>query len=184
MQCNHKKDRITDSVLLSLLFSFLYQILQHIRKDLIALVKLPNSGHDLLKCTVLAGILQLLGQIGKLIGMSGIVIDHVVHQRTKLSHRRTAVIMLVMMVMMSVVVMMLMTVLMQMVVGMGMVMVVGVTVVMLMRMCMTVVGMLMIVAVNMLMAVNAIVIVLVTHSIQNSFDIFCSYISIYAADRQ
>lgn len=154
----------------------LRQILQNISKPLVALLEILNGSHDLLECALFAGILQLLGQIGELVGMSGIVIDHVVHQRAQLSHRRIAVLVVMMVMTMLVVVMMmlvtvvmvmvvvmLMTMLMEMVMGMRMVMVVGMTVGVLMGVGVTIVSMLMVVVVRMFMAVSAVV--FVTHSI-------------------
>ena len=150
----------------------LSQILQDSRKSLVALLEILNGSHDLLERTLFACVLQLLCQIGKLIGVSGIVIDHVVHQRAQLSHRRIAVLMVVMIVTMVVlvmmlvvmvmVVMMLVTVLVEVVMGMRMLMVVGMTVGVFMGVGMTVVGMLVGVVVRMFMAVSAVV--FVTHS--------------------
>ena len=186
-KCNNQKGQEYQigTPVLSSFGDSLCQILQHIRKDLVALVELLNGSHYLVKRTVLAGILELLRQIGKFVGMSGIMIDHVVHQRAQLRNGCAAVLMLMMMVMTVVVVMVvimvmvvmvmmvLVTMLMQMVMGMRMLMIVRMTVIVLMGVGMTVVSVLVGMAVGMLMAVNAIVIVFVTHSVQNSFYSYC-----------
>ena len=179
------------------LFTLLCQILQNISKSLIALSEILNSCHDLLECILFARILQLLSKISQLVCVRGIVIDHVIHQRAQLSHRRAAVlvvmvavVMVMMMVMtvvvimmmlvrvvMIVVVMMLVTVLMEMVMSVGVVMIVGMTVCMIMGMSMTVVGMLVRVVVRMFMAVNAVV--FVTHSIESPFILPAIHFSVH-----
>ncbi len=147
-------------------FICLVQLFQHICQNLITLLEFCYGGHDIFIGTILASVLQLLCQISQLGGMGGVVVDHVVHQRTQLCERCATVLVVVMMVVMAMPVLMVMVVVvtMQVVMGMGMFMVVGMTVVMLMAVRMTVVGMLVGVAVGMLMAMHAIVVVFVTHS--------------------
>ena len=52
----------------------------------IALFEIGNSGHDLLIGGVAAGLLQLNGQVGQLLGMGGVVAHHVLHQSNQLLH--------------------------------------------------------------------------------------------------
>ncbi len=154
------------------------QLFQHICQNLIALLELCHSGHNLFISTILTSVLQLLCQIGQFGRMGSIVVNHIVHQRAQLCERCATV--LVMMVVMSmlmvmVLVVMVVVVTMQVLMGMGMFMVVGMTVVMLVGVGMTIVGMLVGVAVGMLMAMRAIVVVFVTHSNQNSFFVVTWY---------
>lgn len=155
----------------------LVQLFQHICQNLIALLELCNGGHDIFIGTLLASIFQLLCQVSQFGGMGGVVVDHVVHQRTQLCERCATVFMVVMMVMamlmgmVMVLVVMVVVVTMQMLMGMGMFMVVRVTVFMLVAVRLAIMGMLVGMAVDMLMAMHAIVIVFVTHSNQNSFSI-------------
>ena len=59
---------------------------QHGAQTHVALLKVGNSGHDLLKGCPVAGFSQLLGQLSQLVGVGGVVIDHVLHQRSQLFH--------------------------------------------------------------------------------------------------
>ena len=152
----------------------------------IALLKVGNSSHDLLVSGVAAGFLQLDSQVSQFLGMSGIVADHVLHQRNQLLQRgvlavtataaaaAAAIVVMVMMMVMLVV----MAVQMLMVM-MVMAMVVVVVMCVVVAVGMTVVGMLM--GVMMLVAVLVaaaaaimvvmMVVVIVMHS-DRSFDIF------------
>ena len=122
---------------------------QHHAQTHIALFKVGNSSHDLLVSRGTTCLLQLNGQICQLLGMGGIVADHILHEGYQLIHggvlalgcaattAATAIVAVVVMVMiMGVVVAMQMVMLM----GMGVVMLMSMD--MVMGVCVTVMGML------------------------------------------
>ena len=150
----------------------------------VALFKIGHGGHDLLVGHVAAGLFQLLCQIGQLLGMSGIVADHVLHQSQQLVHGSVltgsaavalvAALMVMVMMMVTLVVMMmaavmgmrvLVTLTVQMIVIMGMVMIVLMAVGVGMGMGNTVVGVLMGMGMFVVVAVTADVIMMNMHMV-------------------
>ncbi len=64
-------------------------LLQGVQDDAqahVALFKIGHGGHDLLVGGVVSGDLKLLGKLGQLVGVGGVVADHVLHQRHQLLH--------------------------------------------------------------------------------------------------
>ena len=133
----------------------------------VALFKVGNSGHDLLISRGAAGFLQLDCQIGQLLGMGGIVGDHILHESHQLIHggvlaATTAAAAAAGTVVVVVMVMgMVMTVQMVVLVGMCVIMLVGMD--MVVGMGNTVVGMLMsmMVLVRMVVAAAAAIMIMV-----------------------
>lgn len=166
----------------------------------IALLIVADSGHDLLVSHRIACLLQLLGQSGQFVGMGGIVVCHILHQRHQLLHGgvlvvaaatavTAALVVVAVLMAVAVVVAMLVAVTIAMAVVMGMTltvqMIVLVGMLMVMRMGMlvgmgmghTVMGMLMGVGVVMFVGMGAMaqMIVMQMHS-HRSFAFFFHYI--------
>lgn len=69
----------------------LFQRGKHRGQAQIALFKFAHGGQYLLGGGVIAQRLQLLRKLRKLVGMGGVVVDHILHQRQRLLHRVAAV---------------------------------------------------------------------------------------------
>ena len=137
----------------------------------VALLKIGNSSHDLLVSHVAACLVQLHSQLSQLVGVGGVVANHVLHQSQQLVHggvlavgaaavavAAALVVMVVMMLMavvMIVVMMMLVTVVVQVVVGVGMLVIVAVGVAVIVGMGVAVMGVLVGMGMSMLMIVAA-----------------------------
>ena len=138
----------------------------------IALFKVGYSSHNLLVSSGTASLLQLLSQSSQLSGVTGIVANHILHQRNQFFHggvlvvraaagTTAAAIMVMMMVIVVVAVVMIMAVVM-------------VVMVMVMIMAVVMVVMVMVMIVAVIMIVMMVMIVVVMHR-EHSFSFFFYY---------